>query len=67
MIKIKQLAEVIQKMIGHEGQLKWNTEKLDNTLQKLIDISRLSEISWYSRLTLEEKFTRTNQNFKAEF
>lgn len=64
---IKYLAEVIQKVVEYEGQLSWDTEKPDGTPKKLLDISRLSEIGWHSKLTLEEGLARTYQYFQAAF
>jgi len=62
---IKHLAEVIQKVVGYEGQLSWDAERPDGTPQKLLDISRLSEIGWHSKITLNEGIARTYQHYQA--
>ena len=63
---IKQLTEIIQKVVGYKGQLDWDTEKPDGTPKKLLDISRLSELGWHSKITLEEGIARTYQHYQVE-
>lgn len=65
-ISIKNLAELIQQTIGYEGELRWNTDKPDGTPRKLMDASRLHEMGWKHRYSLEEGIKLTYQDFLAK-
>ena len=43
-ITIKELAETIQKVIGHQGNILWDTSKPDGTPRKLMDVSKMQEL-----------------------
>ena len=45
-ISIKELAELIQKIVGFNGKLVFNPAKPDGTLQKLTDVSKLHALGW---------------------
>lgn len=62
-VTIKHLAEMIQKVVGYEGEIKWNTEKPDGTPRKLMDVSKLHALGWKHTIDLEEGITRTYQDF----
>ena len=64
---IKQLAEIIRKIVSFKGTLKWDKEKPDGTPQKILNISRLSEIGWHSKQAIEDGLVKTYQDFKAGF
>jgi len=52
-ISIKELAELIQKIIGFKGELKFNTDKPDGTMVKLTDPSKLHSLGWKHKVELE--------------
>lgn len=62
-VTIKHLAEMIRKVVGFEGQIKWNTDKPDGTPRKLMDVSKLHALGWKHTIDLEEGITRTYQDF----
>lgn len=62
-VSIKHLAEMIQQVVGYEGEIKWNTEKPDGTPRKLMDVSKLHALGWKHTIDLEEGITRTYQDF----
>lgn len=62
-ISIKNLAELIQKTVGYEGELHWNTDKPDGTPRKLMDVSRLHGMGWKHRYSLDEGIRLTYQDF----
>jgi GDP-L-fucose synthase len=45
-ISIKELAELIQKIIGFKGELYFNSDKPDGTMKKLTDVSKLHSLGW---------------------
>lgn len=53
-ISIKELAEMIQDVIGYEGHLTFNSSKPDGTKRKLTDPSRLNMLGWKSSIDLKE-------------
>ncbi len=53
-ISIKELAETIQKIVGFQGNLTFNTSKPDGTLRKLTDVSKLHALGWKHKIQLEE-------------
>ncbi len=58
-ITIRELAEIIQRTVGFEGELVFDTDKPDGTPQKLLDVSRLEQAGWQARIGLEEGITGT--------
>lgn len=52
-ISIKELAELIQKVIGFKGELYFNTEKPDGTMKKLTDVTKLNSLGWKYKINLE--------------
>ncbi len=62
-VTIKHLAEMIQQVVGYEGEIKWNTDKPDGTPRKLMDVSKLHALGWKHTIDLEEGITRTYQDF----
>ena len=51
-VTIKELAEMIRDIVGYEGEIQWDTSKPDGTPRKLMDVSRLNEMGWKSRIGL---------------
>ena len=53
-ISIKELAQLIQKIIGFKGELKFNTDKPDGTMVKLTDSSKIHSLGWKHKVELED-------------
>ncbi len=62
-LTIKELAELIQDVVGYPGVIKWNTEKPDGTPRKLMDVSRLHNMGWKHRIGLREGITSVYAEF----
>lgn len=58
-LTIKDLAELIQKVTGHTGEILWDSEKPDGTPRKLMDVSKMHELGWKHTVELEDGITRT--------
>ncbi|WP_294319085.1 GDP-L-fucose synthase [uncultured Chryseobacterium sp.] len=58
-LTIKQLAELIQKVTGHTGEIIWDAEKPDGTPRKLMDVSKMHQLGWKHQVKLEEGITKT--------
>ena len=53
-ITVKELALTIAKVIGYEGSIEFDPTKPDGTPGKLMDSSRLNNLGWRARVSLEE-------------
>ncbi|TYP97342.1 GDP-L-fucose synthase [Tenacibaculum adriaticum] len=58
-LTIKELAETIQKVVGHTGNLIWDKTKPDGTPRKLMDISRMHSLGWKHQINLERGIQKT--------
>ncbi|MHB0755271.1 GDP-L-fucose synthase family protein [Polaribacter sp. M15] len=58
-ITIKELAETIQKAVGHEGDIVWDADKPDGTPRKLMDVSKMKAIGWAYQTELDEGIAKT--------
>ncbi|MCL4123480.1 UNVERIFIED_CONTAM: hypothetical protein GTU68_064964 [Idotea baltica] len=63
-VTIKELAETIQKTVGYEGKINWNTDKPDGTPRKLMDVSKLNGIGWKHKIELTEGIKLVYEDFK---
>lgn len=53
-VSIKKLAELIQKVIGHQGEIIWDSSKPDGTPRKLMDVTKLNELGWKAEVELRK-------------
>lgn len=53
-LTIKELAELVQKIAGHQGAIIWDKSKPDGTPKKLMDSSKLRKLGWEPKINLEE-------------
>jgi GDP-L-fucose synthase len=53
-LTIKELAETIQKITGHQGEIIWDATKPDGTPRKLMDISKMHNLGWKHQVDLEQ-------------
>ncbi len=53
-LTIRQLAELVKRTVGYEGEIVWNNNMPDGTPRKLTDVSKLHEIGWMHKTELEE-------------
>jgi GDP-L-fucose synthase len=58
-ISIYELAKLISKIVGYEGEIRWDTSKPDGTPRKLLDVSRLKKLGWNYKISLEDGIRST--------
>jgi GDP-L-fucose synthase len=63
-ISIKDLARLVKKIIGFEGEILTDTTKPDGTPRKLMDVSKLADLGWRSSITLEEGIRKVYNEVK---
>jgi len=51
---IRELAELVQRIVGHSGPIEWDSSKPDGTPQKRLDVGRITALGWQPRRSLEE-------------
>lgn len=65
-VTIRELVELVAKVVGYDGKIIWDTSKPDGTPRKLLDTSRLTSLGWQPQLKLEEGLAQTYQSFLFE-
>jgi len=63
-LRISELASLIAKEADFDGEVEWDTSKPDGTPRKLLDISRIRELGWEPKVTLQEGIKETMRWFK---
>jgi GDP-L-fucose synthase len=58
-VTIREIAETVASVVGYTGATEWDTSKPDGTPQKLLDVSKLREAGWTSKIDLREGLERT--------
>lgn len=51
---IRELTEIVAKIVGYRGEIVWDKSKPDGSPRKLMDVSRLKKLGWTSSVTLDE-------------
>lgn len=62
-LTIKALTELVAKVIGYTGEIKWDASKPDGTPRKLLDVSKLERLGWHYKTELEEGVRLTYEDF----
>lgn len=57
-VSIRELAEIVVRVTGFEGELVFDRSKPDGAPRKLLDVSKLHALGWHHRTTLEEGIRR---------
>ena len=63
-ISIMELAHLVKKIVGFEGEIMTDTTKPDGTPRKLLDVSKLADLGWQSSITLEEGIRKVYDEVK---
>ena len=62
-ITIKELAETVQKTVGHKGKIIWDNSKPDGTPRKLMDVSKMTDMGWTYSTELDQGIEKTYRWF----
>jgi GDP-L-fucose synthase len=65
-ISIKDLALLIQDVVGYEGELVFDNSKPDGTMRKLMDVGKINQMGWKYNIKLEEGLRSVYNEFKHE-
>jgi hypothetical protein len=53
-LTIRELAEMVCEVLGFDGELVFDTTRLDGTPQKFLDVSRMRDLGWHGKTSLPE-------------
>ena len=62
-VTIRELAELIAKVVGFQGRMRFDPAKPDGTPRKLLDVSKLTRMGWTATTPLEEGLRRSYRWF----
>lgn len=62
-LTIRELTELVAKVVGYEGEIKWDTSKPNGTPRKLLDVSKAEKLGWKYRTELEEGIRLSYEDF----
>jgi GDP-L-fucose synthase len=63
-ISIRELAELIKKIVGYKGIIEFDSTKADGPLKKLTDIKLINKLGWNAKIDLEDGLIKTYNDFK---
>jgi GDP-L-fucose synthase len=66
-ISIHDLAEMVARIVGYEGEIVWDNSKPDGTPRKVMDSSRLAALGWKPQVDLETGIRLAYKDFLENF
>ena len=63
-LKISELADKVASAVKYEGSIQWDHSKPDGTPKKQLNVSRLRQLGWEARITLEEGLPEAVKDFE---
>jgi GDP-L-fucose synthase len=64
-ISIKDLALLVKKIVGYEGEIVNDLSKPDGTMRKLMNVDKLHALGWQHRVELEQGIVAVCEEFKS--
>jgi GDP-L-fucose synthase len=65
-VSIRELANLVQSIVDHNGEIIWDSTKPDGTPKKLMDSSKLRNLGWLPKINLEDGIRMTYDWFIKE-
>lgn len=65
-LEIGELALLVKKIVGYEGEIKHDLSKPDGTPRKLMDVSKLHKLGWKASISLEDGIRSVYEDFKKD-
>lgn len=62
-ISIKELAELVKKIVGFEGEIVWDAAMPDGTLKKWMDVSKINKLGWQDQTSLLDGIRLSYEDF----
>lgn len=64
---IKDLADLVRKVVGFSGSIRFDSSKPSGTPRKLLDVSKMKSLGWESRIRIEDGVSDTVKWYQAMF
>lgn len=65
-LMIRELAEIIQNVVGFDGSIEWDNSKPDGTKQKLLNVDKLNFLGWKPKINLGKGLTKVYSDYDAD-
>jgi GDP-L-fucose synthase len=65
-LSIKELAELVARTVGYEGEILWDASKPDGTPKKQLDVSRLAALGWRASINLSDGLMATYSTYQDQ-
>ena len=62
-LTIKALTELVAKVVGYQGEIKWDTTRPNGTPRKLLDVSKATALGWTYKTELEDGIRMAYEDF----
>jgi GDP-L-fucose synthase len=62
-LQIRELAEMVARVVGYDGPVEWDTSRPDGTPRKLMDSTMIRSRGWAPRISLEDGIRSTYEWF----
>lgn len=53
-VSIKELSEIVSRLVGYDGELIWDTSKPNGTPRRALDTSKMGSLGWKAKTSLED-------------
>ena len=60
---VKELTELVAKVVGYSGRIEWDTTKPNGTPRKLLDVSKATALGWTYKTELEDGIRLAYEDF----
>ena len=64
-LTIKEIAELVASAVGFEGKSEWDVSKPDGTPRKLLDVTKITNLGWQPKVTLETGIKSAVNDFRG--
>ena len=62
-LTIRELTELVARVVGFTGRIEWDTSKPNGTPRKLLDVSKATKLGWTYKTELEDGIRLSYQDF----
>lgn len=62
-LTIRELTELVAKVVGYDGEIKWDASRPNGTPRKLLDVSKAKALGWEYKTELEDGIRLAYQDF----
>lgn len=65
-VEIRELANLIKRIVGYQGEIVFRSDKPDGTPRKWLDVSRMARLGWSASTTLEAGIQQTYDWYRKQ-